>query len=298
MKRQTSAPENAVADGTRFWINGRLRSEQEAVIPVMDHGLLYGDGVFEGIRFYRRRPFRLQPHLRRLAHSCKATLLSLPYSLADLSRAIDEIIAAFPDDDGYLRLVVTRGSGPMGLDPSRCGPPHVILIATRLEMVEPALRERGIRLIVAATRRLPADGIEPRVKSLNYLNNILARMEASRAGADEAVLLNHQGRVAEGSVENIFIVRDGRLLTPRTVDGALAGITRQAILELAMAQEIPADEAPLTPYDLHTADECFLTGTGAELVPVREIDGREMPHCPGPLFRTLADAFAEMVAGG
>ncbi|WP_297527465.1 aminotransferase class IV, partial [Thiohalobacter sp.] len=176
-----------------------------------------------------------------------------------------------------------------------CTRPNAILIATRLEMVHPALRQEGVRLVIAATRRLPADGLDPRIKSLNYLNNILARMEATQAGADEAVLLNSQGRVAEGSAESLFIVRDGALATPRPVDGALAGITRDLVLALAAELNIPAREAPLTPYDLYTADECFLTGTGAELIPVREVDGRPLRHCPGPIFSTLARAFRQCI---
>ena len=283
------------ADSTRYWINGRLCPEQEATVPVTDHGLLYGDGVFEGIRFYGRRPFRLDAHLRRLADSCRAIRLTLPYTLDRLARAVAEIIGAFPADDGYLRLLVTRGAGPLGIDPSGCSRPNVILIAARLQMVDEAHRREGIRLVVAATRRLPGDALDPRVKSLNYLNQILARMEADHAGAQEAVLLNGQGRVAEASAENLFIVRDGTLLTPRTADGALEGITRGLVLELAARLGIPAREAPLTPYDLHTADECFLTGTGAGLIPVREVDGRPLHHCPGPLYSRLEAAFREQV---
>ncbi len=282
-------------DSTLYWLNGRLRPEREAVIPVMDHGLLYGDGVFEGIRFYHRRPFRLAAHLQRLADSCAAIRLTLPYTRERLAEAVDEIIGAFPEENGYLRLMVTRGTGPMGLDPKGCTQPNAILIVTRLEMVHPELRQEGIRLVIAATRRLPADGLDPRIKSLNYLNNILARMEATQAGADEAVLLNSQGRVAEGSAENLFIVRDGALATPRPVDGALAGITRGLVLELAAELNIPTREAPLTPYDLYTADECFLTGTGAELIPVREVDGRPLRHCPGPVCSALVRAFQQRV---
>jgi len=283
-------------DSTCFWINGQLLPEREAAIPVTDHGLLYGDGVFEGIRFYYCHPFRLAEHLQRLADSCKAIRLALPYTQAQLTKAANEIIAAFPEENGYLRLMVTRGPGPMGLDPAGCTQPNVILIATRLEMVQPELRGDGIRLIIASTRRLPADGLDPGIKSLNYLNHILARMEATQAGVQEAVLLNSQGRVAEGSAENLFIVRDGLLITPRPVDGALEGITRGVILQLAAERDIPASEAPLTAYDLYTADECFLSGTGAELIPVREVDGRVLQHCPGPVFSTLARAFQEQIA--
>ena len=282
-------------DATLYWLNGRLVPEEKAVVPVTDHGLLYGDGVFEGIRFYHRHPFRLADHLRRLEDSCAAIGLAPPCSQHELAGAVDEIVRAFPGKNGYLRLMITRGTGPMGLDPAGCTRPNIIIIATSLDMVHPELRREGIRLAIASTRRLPADGLDPRIKSLNYLNNILARMEATRAGAQEAVLLNSQGRVAEGSAENVFIVREGQVATPRTADGALEGITRGIVLELAAALAIPAQEAPLTPYDLYTADECFLTGTGAELIPVREVDGRPMRHCPGPVFSALAKAFHEQV---
>ena len=278
-----------------YWINGRLRPEQEAVLPVTDHGLLYGDGIFEGIRFYHRHPFRLAAHLQRLADSAAAIQLTLPCSQARLVEAVNEIIDAFPKENGYLRLMLTRGSGPLGLDPAACRQPNTILIASQLEMASPKQRREGIKLVVATTRRQSADGLDPRIKSLNYLNAILARMEASRAGAQEAVLLNPQGRVAEGSAENLFIVRDGRLSTPRPIDGALAGVTRSVVLELAEALNIPAREAPLTPYDLYTADECFLSGTGAELIPVREVDGRPLRHCPGAIFSMLSHAFQQQI---
>ncbi len=278
-----------------YWINGRLRPEQEAVLPVTDHGLLYGDGIFEGIRFYHRHPFRLAAHLQRLADSAAAIQLTLPCSQARLVEAVNEIIDAFPKENGYLRLMLTRGSGPLGLDPAACRQPNTILIASQLEMASPEQRREGIKLVVATTRRQSADGLDPRIKSLNYLNAILARMDASRAGAQEAVLLNPQGRVAEGSAENLFIVRDGRLSTPRPIDGALAGVTRSVVLELAEALNIPAREAPLTPYDLYTADECFLSGTGAELIPVREVDGRPLRHCPGAIFSMLSHAFQQQI---
>ena len=284
-----------MSDSTLYWINGRQLPESEATVPVMDHGLLYGDGVFEGIRFYHRHAFRLTAHLQRLADSAAAIRLTLPYSRNRLMQAVNELVSAFPEENGYLRLIITRGSGPMGLDPSACMAPNTILIATRLEMVHPNLRREGISLIIASTRRLSADGLDPRIKSLNYLNHLMARMEATQAGAQEAVLLNSQGRVAEGSVENLFIVRDDHLITPRPVDCALAGITRGIILELAKNLKLSVQEAPLTPYDLYTADECFLTGTGAELIPVHEVDGRLLKHCPGPVFSILASAFHEQV---
>jgi branched-chain amino acid aminotransferase len=278
------------------WQDGTVLPALAARISVLDHGLLYGDGVFEGIRFYQRRPFRLDAHLQRLQRSARALALQLPLSLQALQEAVAQLLAAFAAPDGYLRLVVTRGVGPLGLDPRRCGAAQVFIIADQLALVDAQTRQRGARAIIAATRRLSADGLDARIKSLNYLNPILARIEASNAGADEAILLNAAGRVAEGSADNVFIVRDGALATPPGSEGALEGVTRAAMLELARELGIPAREMPLTPYDLYTADEGFLTGTGAELIPLREIDGRVLPHVPGPVFSRLQQAFAALVA--
>ena len=279
------------------WIDGRLCPAAEARISPFDHGLLYGDGVFEGIRFYGGRPFALDAHLKRLERSARALALIVPYRREELVAAVTALVAAAGLEDGYLRLVVTRGAGALGIDPASCPRPTVFILAAPLALVDPQARAAGIRAIIASTRRLPLDGLDPRVKSLNYLNHVLARLEASRAGAQEALLLNGQGRVTEGTTENLFIVRDGALLTPPAIDGALDGITRALVLELAGALGIPAREASLAPYDLYTAEECFLTGTGAELIPVREIDARPLPACPGPVFRRLAQAFQQRVRG-
>lgn len=277
------------------WLNGRLVPPNEARISVFDHGLLYGDGVFEGIRFYRRRPFKLEAHLDRLLDSARAIALNLPWGRADLAAAVAETVAAYDGEDGYLRLVATRGEGALGIDPRNCANPSLFVIADRLSMVARETRERGARLIIASTRRLPPDGLDPRIKSLNYLNHILARIEANQAGADEALLLNAAGRVAEGTADNVFVVRGGCLLTPPPVEGALAGITRETVLELARDAGIEAAEVPLAPYDLYTADECFLTGTGAELIPVAQVDGRRMDSCPGPVYLELARRFQILV---
>jgi branched-chain amino acid aminotransferase len=278
------------------WLNGRIVPPSEARISVFDHGLLYGDGVFEGIRFYRRQLFKLDAHLERLVDSARAICLDLPYTLAELAAAVRQTMAASALDNGYLRVVVTRGEGPLGIDPSRCASPSLFIIADQLRMIDAATRERGARLIIAATRRLPPDGLDPRIKSLNYLNHILARIEANQVGADEAILLNASGRVAEGTADNVFIVRRGQLLTPPPVEGALAGITREVVLELARSAGLVALETPLAPYDLYTADECFLTGTGAELIPVLQVDGRRMGACPGPVYRDLSARFQALVA--
>ncbi|MGJ0429052.1 branched-chain-amino-acid transaminase [Methylobacter sp.] len=277
------------------WLNGQLLPLADASVPVNDHGLLYGDGVFEGIRIYHKRAFRLQQHLERLALSARAIALDMPYSLAELTAAVQEIVEVFSGESGYIRLMVTRGPGPLGLNPVGCHRPNVILIADQISLVHSQSREQGARLIIAAMRRLPFDGLDPRVKSLNYLNHILAKIEANHAGVDEAVLLNGQGRVTEGTADNIFIVKNETLVTPPCTEGALEGITRELILELAAEAGIPVRIAPLAPYDLYTADECFLTGTGAEMIPVRDIDGRELTKCPGPVFKQLNRLFFERI---
>ncbi|QPK64479.1 branched-chain-amino-acid transaminase [Methylomonas sp. LL1] len=276
------------------WLNGQLLPTNQACIPVNDHGLLYGDGVFEGIRFYRRRAFRLQRHLQRLALSARAIALEIPYSTQELEAVIERLIEAFADDDGYIRLMVTRGAGPLGLNPKSCAQPNVIAIADQLTMIDIG-QQAGARLIVSSVRRLPADGLDPRIKSLNYLNHILAKIEANHAGADEAILLNAQGRVAEGTADNVFIVRDGCLLTPPCSEGALEGITRELVLQLAQDNGVETSEQPLGVYDLYAADECFLTGTGAELIAVASIDCRSMPSCPGPVFHQLQQAFRRTI---
>lgn len=276
------------------WLNGQLLSTDQAFIPVNDHGLLYGDGVFEGIRFYKRRAFRLQRHLQRLQLSARAIALEIPLSSDELTAVIERLIEAFADDDGYIRLMVTRGAGPLGLNPKSCTQPNVIAIADQLTMIDIG-QQAGARLIVSSVRRLPADGLDPRIKSLNYLNHILAKIEANHAGADEAILLNAQGRVAEGTADNVFIVRDGRLLTPPCSEGALEGITRELVLQLAQDNGIATREQPLGVYDLYAADECFLTGTGAELIPVASIDCRSLPSCPGPVFQSLQQAFRRTI---
>ncbi|MDD2760334.1 MAG: branched-chain-amino-acid transaminase [Methylomonas sp.] len=277
------------------WLNGQLLPTSQALIPVNDHGLLYGDGVFEGIRFYRRRAFRLQKHLQRLALSARAIALEIPLSVDELTAVVEQLIEAFADDDGYIRLMVTRGAGPLGLNPKSCNQPNVIAIADQLTMIAIDEQQSGARLMVSSVRRLSADGLDPRIKSLNYLNHILAKIEANHAGADEAILLNAQGRVAEGTADNIFIVRNGRLLTPPCSEGAPEGITRDLVLELAQADGIEISEQPLGVYDLYAADECFLTGTGAELIAVAGIDCRSLPSCPGPVFQRLQQAFRRTI---
>lgn len=276
------------------WLNGTIMPASEASVSVLDHGLLYGDGVFEGIRFYNGKVFKLVEHLQRLFDSAKILQLAMPYNGQQLTDATQALIDACQWPNGYIRLVVTRGQGPMGLDPRPCHSPNVFIIVGQLSVVGDDIRKRGAKVIIASTRRLGADGLDPRIKSLNYLNHILARMEANVAGADEAILLNAAGRVAEGSADNVFVVRHGELLTPPVIEGALAGITRQTIIDLANTLNIPCKEVALAPYDLYTADECFLTGTGAELIPVASVDGREMSHCNGEITQRLSEAYKQL----
>jgi len=277
------------------WIDGAIVPASEAKVSIFDHGFLYGDGIFEGVRFYNNKTFRLPLHLKRLQRSATALQLDLPLTVERLEQAIAETIVVSPLQEGYLRIIITRGVGALGINPISCQKPSVIIIVDQLQMVTEEQRSKGIRAIIASTRRPTPDRLDPRIKSLNYLNSIMARMEANYAGVEEAIMLNDRGCVAEGTADNLFVVQEGRLLTPPTTEGALAGITRSAVLELANKAGIPAEESILTPYDLYTADECFLTGTGAKLIPVREIDGRKILSCPGNVYQQLAEAFAQLV---
>jgi len=276
------------------WINGKLTNNNDGAVPLLDHGVLYGDGVFEGLRYYDRRVFRLREHLARLAQSARALELALPYDDATFGAALDEVIAATGIADGYLRLVVTRGVGDLGLDPRSCGQANAFILTGAVRTVGEAAR-RGAAVIMATTRQSSPDQLDPRIKSLNYLPRILARLEANRAGADEAIMLNPAGFIAEGTADNLFVVRSGVLLTPPVTDGALEGVTRAAVLELAQAAGIPSEIRSLGPLDLRTADEAFLTGTATELVPITTVEGRPLPACPGPMFTQIDRAFQELV---
>lgn len=275
-----------------IWIDGTLRPRDEATVSVFDHGLLYGDGVFEGIRIYDRRVFRLDPHLDRLYASARAIALDVPLAREQMTAAIIETIRANDTVDGYIRLIVTRGVGDLGVDPSRCPRPTVIIIVTNIQVYPAELYANGIGVITSSIRQVSHDAFDPRIKSLNYLKNVLAKIDATRAGVQEAIMLNAHGFVAECTADNLFLVRGGELLTPAPQDGALEGITRGAILELAGEAGVYAREARLTRYDVYTADECFVTGTGAEVMPVVQVDGRPIGDgTPGPLSRRLKDAF-------
>ena len=278
------------------WIDESIVPAAEASVSVFDHGLLYGDGVFEGLRFYQGKTFMLDAHLERLQASAAAIGLELPYGRQRIAAAIAELVARYPAEDGYLRLVVTRGAGSLGIDPRKCARPVMFIIADSLSVMDATRSEQGISLHIAETRRTPAVCLDPAVKSLNYLNNILARMEANRAGCDEALMLNLEGHVSEGSVDNIFIVKHGDLLTPPLADGMLAGITRAVVIELAGELGYPCHERSLSVDDLYAAEECFLTGTGAELIPVRRLGEHVFPAPPAPLTPVIMKAFKNRIA--
>jgi len=269
------------------WIDNKLGKLEDARISVMDHGLLYGDGIFEGLRFYNNKLLLAEAHLNRLEDSARALALTLPRDVDEIKRLIQSVINEYELDSGYIRLIITRGKGPLGINPALCNKPELIIIASPLQMSDEQAQKQGIRAIIASTRRIPADCLDPRIKSLNYLNPILARIEANNAGAQEAIMLNQQGYVTEGSVDNVFLIKNGELYTPPSIDGSLAGITRDLVIDLATKADIKTHISTLSSYDIYTADECFLTGTGAELIPVREVDGRRLVHCPGPVFSTL-----------
>jgi branched-chain amino acid aminotransferase len=268
----------------KAWIDGRVLDAAEARVGVTDHGLLYGDGVFEGIRAFGRRVFRLDDHLARLGVSARAIGLSLPLDADGLRRVVLETLRALDLDDAYVRLVVTRGEGALGVDPTTCPAPRVFCIAAEARLFPEDKRAAGLDLVTVSWRRPALDALDPRVKSLNYLNNALAKLEARRRGADEALLLNAGGGVAEASVANVFVVRGRTLETPPPTDGCLEGITRRSVLELAPALGLEARERSLSRTDLLGADEVFLTGTGAGILPARSLDGQRIGG--GPPFVT------------
>jgi len=280
----------------KVWIDGKIVEGNEARVPVTDHGLLYGDGVFEGIRVYGSRVFRLDLHLARLATSARVLGLELPGGIEAMREIVRVTARAFGSDESYVRLIVTRGEGALGLDPSSCSHPRVLCLVDSMGLFPAEKLERGLELATASVRRPPADVLDPGVKSLNYLNNVLAKLDAKRAGADDALILNLAGAVAEASAANVFAARDGELATPPPSDGALSGITRRSVLELAAGLGIPARERTLGRVDLLGADEVFLTGTGARIMPVRSLDGRPIgKRAPGPLTERLRAAFAQLV---
>ena len=280
----------------KIYIDGEYFSKDNAKISVFDHGLLYGDGIFEGLRIYGGKVFLLDKHLDRLYNSALALSLTIPMSREDMKMAVEETVALNERVDGYIRLVVTRGAGTLGLDPDRCPKASVIIIADNISLYPQENYRDGIPVVTASSRRLGPDGLDPRIKNLNYLNNILAKIEAKQAGCMEAVMLNREGNVAECSADNIFIFKNGVLKTPDPTQGALAGLTRGFVLELAKKEAMEVKETILTRYDLYTADECFMTGSGAEIMPVNKIDGRVIGggKC-GPLTEKLRSLFTQAV---
>jgi branched-chain amino acid aminotransferase len=281
----------------KIYIDGKYYDKADAKISVFDHGLLYGDGVFEGIRIYNGKVFRLKEHIERLYESAKAVLLEIPMTKEEMEVSVQDAVKVNERKDGYIRLVVTRGEGSFGLDPASCKRATVIIIVDTIQLYPKEYYEKGIALITVTSRRVPSECLDPRIKSLNYLNNIMAKLEAKQAGCLEAVMLNTQGFVAECTADNIFIVKGGRLLTPAAYHGALKGITRQTVMEIAEKVSIKSEETTLAPYDLYTADECFLTGTGAEIAPVVKIDGRVIGSgVPGKITKMLVEHFRKYVS--
>jgi branched-chain amino acid aminotransferase len=280
-------------------INGKLLPKADAKISVYDHGLLYGDGVFEGIRVYGGVVFLLDEHIRRLYESARAIRLEIPWPPAEMARQVNETVAANDIADGYVRLVITRGAGALGLDIRKTSDPQVIVIADTITLYPPELYQNGLKLITASTLRNHPQALSPRIKSLNYLNNIMAKIEGTDAGTVEALMLNHKGEVAECTGDNIFLVKNGVLKTPPPDAGILEGITRNAVLRLACEGGIEAQEVTMIRHDLYVADECFLTGTAAEIIPVVSLDGRPIGDGkPGPMTKRLLEAFRALTRRG
>ncbi len=279
----------------QIYISGKFVPQVDAKISVFDHGLLYGDGVFEGLRSYRGKVFRLEEHIRRLYESAKAIWLEIPMSQKEMCDAVNQSVQLNKIDDGYIRLVVTRGAGTLGLDPNRCSNPQVIIIADAISLYPKELYEKGLEIITVSVQRNHPAALSPRIKSLNYLNNILAKIEGLQAGCIEALMLNHKGEVAECTGDNVFLVRQGVLQTPPLEAGILEGVTREAVIEIARAAGIEVREMPLTKHDVYIADECFLTGTAAEIIPVVKVDSRTIgAGKPGPMTRDLEQRFKKL----
>lgn len=283
-----------MSSSPRVWLNGKLVDKMDAKISVYDHGLLYGDGVFEGIRVYHSKVFRHQQHIDRLYDSARAIALEIPMAPGDLLKAVEDTVKANNKVNGYIRLLVTRGVGSLGLDPRKCEP-NIVVIVDDIALYPQELYESGLEIVTASTIRSHPNTVNPRVKSLNYLNNILAKIEGQRAGCFEALMLNHKGEVAECTGDNIFLVKNGKLTTPPKDAGILDGVTRNAVIELALKAGIPFEEVTMTRYEVYTADECFLTGTAAEIIAVTKCDSRPIGSGkPGPVTKKLRELFQEL----
>ena len=281
--------------GLKVYVDGKLYPKENAKISVFDHGLLYGDGVFEGIRSYNGRVFRMKEHMDRLYNSAKAIWLTIPMPKEAMAKAIESTLKANKLRDSYIRVVVTRGAGTLGLDPNKCPKPSVIIITDSIALYPQKLYRKGLEVITVATLRNHNAALSPRIKSLNYLNNILAKIEGLQAGVVEAIMMNTEGCVAECTGDNIFIVRNGALSTPPVTAGILEGVTRNCVIEIGRNLGIPVREENMTRYDLFIADECFLTGTAAEIIPVVKIDSRPIgTGKPGPMTQQLRREFQKL----
>jgi branched-chain amino acid aminotransferase len=278
--------------GLKIWLDGKFVDKADARISVYDHGLLYGDGIFEGMRVYNGKLFEAETHFRRLYESARAIRLTIPFLPEHLRAATEETFKVNKFTDCYIRLAVTRGIGALGISPAKCETPSVFIIADTIELYPRELYEKGMSVIIASVIRNHPNALSPRIKSLNYLNNILAKIEAIDAGVPEAVMMNHEGNVAECTADNLFIVKNGVVYTPTTYDGILEGVTRKVLIELCRKHDIPIVEKTLQRHDLYVADEFFLTGSGAEVIPVTKIDGRPVGNgTPGPISKRLIEAF-------
>jgi branched-chain amino acid aminotransferase len=281
----------------KIYIDGEYYDKENAKISVFDHGLLYGDGVFEGIRFYNGRVFRLEEHIDRLFDSARAIALNIGLEKPAVIEATLETIRQNKLQDGYIRLVVTRGVGDLGLNPMLCPKASMIIIASKITLYSAEKYQNGLEVVTCATRRIPHGALSPMVKSLNYLNNVMAKIEAQNAGAGEGLMLNEQGFVSECTGDNIFIIKNGVIFTPPIAAGALAGVTRSVVFDLAAEFGIPIREPMMTRYDIFTADECFLTGTAAEVIPAVKLDTRLIGDGkPGPITQRLIGRFRELTA--
>ncbi len=284
-----------MSDGRQIYLNGLIVPSEQAVVSVFDHGFLYGDGVFEGIRVYDGMVFRLDEHLERLYDSAKSILMQIPLAYEEMANAVLDTVRANGLVNGYIRLVVSRGPGDLGLDPRNCPKSTIVIIADAIQLFPKEFYENGLKIVTVPTRRNSPAALNPQIKSLNYLNSILVKIEAANAGVMEALTVNADGYVCEGSGDNVFIVKKGKVYTPPVYLGALDGITRRTMIDLCAQLDIALLETPFTRHDVYVADECFLTGTAAELIPVVEVDGRSIGEGkPGAITKHLHEAFHQL----
>ncbi|MBA3607750.1 MAG: branched-chain-amino-acid transaminase [Chthoniobacterales bacterium] len=295
LAQKAAASKASTTKSLKIYIDGEFLDQADAKISVFDHGLLYGDGIFEGIRFYHGRVFRMEEHMDRLWESARSICLDIPLSRRELDEALLETIRQNDLRDGYVRLIVTRGVGNLGLNPVQCKRPSIIIIASTIALYPEEIYRKGLTVVTVATRRMGPAALNPAIKSLNYLNNVLARIEANLANADEALMLNDAGNVAECTADNLFIVKRGQIMTPPITAGALRGITRSVVFDIAAELGIPISEPDLTRHDIYIADEAFLTGTAAEVIPMIKVDGRTIGDGkPGPITNRTIARFREL----